>query len=443
MKIAILGYGIEGKALAKYFKHYGAELTICDQNPKVKVREKAKVKLGRSAFKGLKNFDMVFKSPGIPLKQLGKAASRIQNLTTLTRYFFEHCPCPIIGVTGTKGKGTTSTLIYEILKAAGYDVYLGGNIGVPPLEFLGKLKKPSWVVLELSSFQTQDLKQSPHIVVVLKTTSDHMDYHKNLKEYHYAKARLLRHQRKEDIVITNIDYSICIKIARKSKGQHFSVSTRRRVAQGAYIKQGKIILKNGKKAITIMPVKEVGLIGAHNLENVLPAVIVAGLLDVSPPTIRKAVALFKGLPHRLEHVATMNKVAYYNDSFSTTPETSIAAVQAFDAPIHLIAGGSEKFSDFKEWAKVCMAAKNLKTIILTGKQSATRMAEALAQATPSTPTKNSPLILRVRDLAEAMAAAQGHAAPRDIILLSPACASFEEFPNYKVRGETFKKLALK
>lgn len=440
MKIAILGYGTEGKTLAQYFKRRRAELTICDQNPKVKVREKAKVKLGRSAFKGLKNFDIIFKSPGIPPSRV----AGIKNLTTLTRYFFEHCPCPIIGVTGTKGKGTTSTLIYEILKAAGYDVYLGGNIGVPPLEFLGKLKKTSWVVLELSSFQTQDLDRSPHIAVILKITSEHMDYHHDLKEYHKAKAQLLVHQKKEDRVITNIDYRACIKIARKSKGEHFNVSTRKRVAQGAYLKNGKISIKLGKKVVPIMQAKEVGLIGAHNLENVLPAVLVASLLDVSPTTARKAVVAFKGLPHRLEHVAIVNKVDYYNDSFSSIPETSIAAVRAFAAPIHLIAGGSEKFSDFAEWAKVCLSTKNLKTILLTGKQSAARMAEALAKAAPHTQgAHRSPTILRVPDLPAAMAAAKDRATPGDIILLSPACASFEEFPNYKVRGETFKKLAEK
>lgn len=436
MKIAILGYGIEGKALAQYFKRRKAEITIFDQNPNLKVREKVKVKLGKNAFKGIKGFDVVFKSPGIPPGQV----EGIKNLTTLTRYFFEHCPCPIVGVTGTKGKGTTSTLIYEMLKAAGYDVYLGGNIGVPPLEFLGKLKEKSRVVLELSSFQTQDLDRSPHIAIVLKTTSDHMDYHKNLKDYHRAKSQLLRHQKKEDVVITNVDYSTCVKIARKSKGLHFSVSTRRRVAQGAYVKRGKIILKNGKKSITMMSAKEVGLIGSHNLENILPAVVTAGLLDVSPITIRTVAAAFKGLPHRLEHVATADKVLYYNDSFSTTPETATAAVKAFDAPIHLIAGGSEKFSDFAEWGKECAHAQNLKTILLTGNQSAARMAAALNTALKKSP-RASLTILRPPTLRAAMAAAKNLAHPGDVILLSPACASFEEFPNYKVRGETFRKLA--
>ena len=438
MKIAILGYGVEGKALATYFKRRKADITVYDQNPKAKVPPKFNSILGPHAFENLKGFDWVFKSPGIPPERLGE----ILNLTTLTQFFFEQCPCPIIGVTGTKGKGTTATLIYEILKAANHDVYLGGNIGTPPTNFLGKLKKSSLVVLELSSFQTQSLTLSPHIAVILNVTSDHMDYHPSVQDYHNAKAQLIAHQTEEDITIFNADYKGSANIAKTSNAQTFKVSTKKKVSQGAELKEGKIVLKQGGQSHEIIPIKKVGLVGKHNLENILPAVIATSLLDVSPQIIGKVVQEFKGLPHRLEFVGTTQKVDYYNDSFSTTPETSIAAIRAFDRPIHLIAGGSEKYSDFKEWAKVCVESSNLKTLILTGQQTAPRMFEALLRANdPKKKSHRKDLkILRLLNLREAMIAAKTYAKPGSIVILSPACASFEEFKNYKERGEVFKKL---
>lgn len=431
-KIAILGYGTEGKALAQYFAAKRAHLTICDQNPNLIVPENLHARLGAAAFENLKGFDIIFKSPGIPPARVGEIPTR-----SMTQYFFDHCPCTIIGVTGTKGKGTTSTLIYELLKAGGFNVYLGGNIGTPPLEFLDQLQPTSWVILELSSFQTQDLQKSPHIGIILNTTSDHLDYHADKNEYHRAKAQMIHNQTPNDKVIFNADYKSCLKIAKVSRAQAYTVSTRRNVRQGAQLKGKKIILKQDKKTFEVCKKEEVGLIGPHNLENILPAVVVASLLDVSLKTIQKGVKAFKGLPHRLEHVATRSGVDYYNDSFSTTPETSIAAIQAFKKSIHLIAGGSEKYSDFHDWAKACMAQKNLKTIFLTGSMSAVRMEQALKKICP---LRKSLKIMRVSTLVEAVAQANKIAKNGHVVLLSPGCASFEEFQNYKVRGETFKDL---
>ena len=437
MNIAILGFGVEGQALADYFKRRKADITICDQNPKVHVPKHFKSQLGENAFSNLKNFDTIFKSPGIPSARV----MDVPNLTTLTQYFFDHCPCPIIGVTGTKGKGTTATLIYHLLKDASQNAYLGGNIGIPPITFLGKLKKKSIVILELSSFQIQGLTKSPHIGIILNVTSDHMDYHVSIEEYHAAKANLLKYQTQNDIVVVNADYKKSLEIGKKSQGKLFTVSTQRKVTLGADIEEGKIYIKGPKTTIPILSIKQVGLIGPHNLENILPAVVVAYGLGVEPASIKKTIQAFKGLPHRLELIAIQKKVAYYNDSFSTTPETSIAAIRAFKKPIHLIAGGSEKYSDFSEWAKVCVETKNLKTIILTGEKSAVRMAEALHITNAPEQKKHRPdlKILHLLNLREAMIAAKTYAKAGDIVLLSPACASFEEFNNYKERGEVFKK----
>ena len=365
----------------------------------------------------------------------------LKNLTSLTEWFFQNCPCPIIGITGTKGKGTTSTLIYEILKTADYDAYLGGNIGTPPTEFFKKLTPQSVVVLELSSFQIQTLQNSPNIAVILNITSDHLDYHEDIKEYREAKAELVKHQHPHEFIITNADYKTSRDVAKLSNGVHLSVSTQKNVKSGVQIEGQKIVLKNDGQTIEIMKMKDVGLIGKHNFENILPAVMAATLMDVTPANIKKAVKAFKGLPHRLELVATRKGVKYYNDSFSTTPETSIAGIQAFNSPTILIAGGSEKKSNFKQWAKACMEQKSLKAIILTGKDSADRMEKELNKALKN--SKRRLKISRVLLLEDAMKEAKTMTKKDWIVLMSPACASFEEFENYKKRGEVFATLAKK
>lgn len=440
LKIAILGLGLEGKSLLDYFQKRGAHITLLDENPETALPPTKNVQMycGKTVFKNLKqkniHWDHVFRSPGIPARQL----KGIKNLTSLTEYFFEHCPCPIIGVTGTKGKGTTSTLIYTLLKKAGYDVHLGGNIGHSPLNFLDELKPESLVVLELSSFQIQTLKKSPHVAVLLRITPEHMDYHKDLGEYHTAKSQLVRTQKPIDVVVANRDDPVARRLANTSKAEKHWVSTQKRVETGAQLDGDRLVLKHKGMSQPILSRKQVGLLGAHNLENVLPAMAVASLFDVSPQTMQTVLKTFKGLPHRLEPAGVRKKVAYYNDSFSTTPETSIAAIRAFDKPLILIAGGSEKHSRFTHWAKVCAAEPHLKTIILTGKMSAERMAQALQKAIAK---HRSPLkIVRVETLKDAIIHAQKIAKPGSVVLLSPACASFEEFENYKERGEFFKKL---
>ena len=432
MKIAILGFGTEGKALAKYFKRRKADITVFDQNPKVTIPESFKQVTGADAFTNLKGFDAVFKSPGIPPERVGD----VKNLTSLTQFFMANCPCPIIAVTGTKGKGTTSTLIHEILKSAGYDAYLGGNIGVPPIEFLGKLKKSSIVVLEISSFQAQSVSLSPHIAVVLMTTSDHMDYHPNVEDYLNSKAKLVKHQTTADFIITNTDYPHSLKIAKQSLATLLTVSTKKNVAHGAQLNRGKLVLKREGAARPILSAKDVGLIGPHNLENILSALVVSSLMDVDPATAAQVIRNFKGLPHRLEFIKTIKDADYFNDSFSVNPEAAMAALRAFKKPIHLIAGGYERFANFTEWAKVCLAQKNLKTIIFTGNQSATRMFEELKKH----PARKGLQILRLRNLREAVIAAKTYAKKGDIVLFSPGCPSFDEFKNYKERGETFKSL---
>lgn len=437
-KIAIIGYGIEGRAIANYLHKHGFEdLTICDEREQIKdLPEHANVQLGRVAFEGLTNFDLVFRSPGIALSrpELRSAINSGTRFTSVTKFFFEKCPCAVIGVSGTKGKGTTTSLIYEILKAAGKDAHIGGNIGESPTTFLDELTEESVVVLELSSFQLEDLKQSPNIAIVLNITRDHLDYHKNVEEYRQAKEALIKFQGEDDTAIINQDYEGSREFAKLGDGKKLFYS--RREAADAHVDgEGLIVL--GEKIGTT---QDILLRGTHNHENVLPACLAAKLLGVSNETILQTLKEFQGLPHRLEFVCERNGVQYFNDSFSTTPETSMAAIRAFEEPLYLIAGGSEKHSDFTKWAKDCALSPNLKMVLLMG-DTADRMEGKLQDAIEQNPREEILDIVRVNNLEEAFAFLKSQNKPGNVVLMSPACASFGLFQNYKERGHTFKELA--
>ncbi|MDA1060828.1 MAG: Mur ligase family protein, partial [bacterium] len=268
-KIGILGFGIEGRAMFDYLYKKGYKnLTICDQNLKLgeDFPKGVSVSLGPNYLNDLKELDIIFRSPGIPFlnSQIQSAKALGVELTSATKYFMDMCPCPVIGVTGTKGKGTTCNLIYEMLKKSGLSPYLGGNIGNPPVEFLDKLKGDDIVVLELSSFQLQDLEKSPRYGVILNTTSDHLDYHVDRDEYLHAKENLLTHQHKDCLAILNKDYEYHGFYSQLVKGRLKWVSVKGKV-DGAYVKGDSIYCGDEK----IADVSEVKLVGSHNLENIL------------------------------------------------------------------------------------------------------------------------------------------------------------------------------
>ena len=284
-------------------------------------------------------------------------------ITSQTKIFFDLCPGKIIGVTGTKGKGTTSSLIYEMLKLQGYDAYIGGNIGLPPFEFLDKLNEQSIIVLELSSFQLQDIKKSPHVAVMLMVTSEHLDYHKDVFEYIDAKRNLLRFQNGDDFAILNKDYMPARESDVHTQATVYQISRNEEVKEGCYINEGKVMLRVKEdssifglnptyKTISIISTKDILLPGEHNLENACAASMAAFLSGVTKANIAQVLKTFKGLEHRLELVTEINGVKYYDDSFSTTPETAIAAIKAFENPEILILGGSTKKVILKSSAKL-------------------------------------------------------------------------------------------
>ena len=419
-KIAVIGEGLEGKSSLEFFKRQGAEVEIRDQ------------KQGEDYLEDLEKFDLVVRSPGVKLSDLEGKVSK-EKISSQTKIFMDLCPCAVIGVTGTKGKGTTSSLIYEMLKAEDRDAYLGGNIGVPPLDFIEKLTPNSWVVLEMSSFQLADLEKSPHIGVMLMVTSEHMDYHNDINEYVDAKRNILRHQTENDFAIVNRDYPPSNESDILTQGKAYYVSREREVEEGCFALGNQVILRTNGNSIPIIDTRELLLRGEHNQENVCAAVIAAYLAGVRAGTIIKTLQSFKGLEHRLELVGKINGVEYYNDSFSTTPETAIAAIKSFHNPEILILGGSSKNSAFAELGKVIGEAENIKAIIGIGEEWA-RIKKEIKNVRPET------LIIEGADTMEKIVlAASKLAFPGDVVLLSPACASFGMFQNYKDRGLQFKE----
>lgn len=451
-KIAVLGFGIEGQSATGYFAAQKAEVAVFDEREEkefdpelLRSLKKQSVSFNFGPFRGFSGFNYVVRSPGIKLSHpaIQKARSNGARITSATKLFFDVCPCKIIGVTGTKGKGTTSSLIYEMLKAADRDVYLGGNIGTPPLDFISKLTKDSIVVLELSSFQLDDLTKSPHIAVMLMVTSEHLDYHKNTREYVEAKRNILRFQNSSDIAVLNYDYPASRESDIFTDGHVYYVSRETDVEEGVFVRNGKITVKIKNKRLKIkkeqelIDTKDILLVGKHNWENVCAAVMAAIAAGVDTRHIVKVLKTFNGLEHRLELVATISGVKFYDDSFSTTPETAEAAIEAFDAPEILILGGSSKNSDFTRLGKLISEKENIKAIIGIGRE--------WSRIKSKIKNEKLKIIEGCNNTHEIVKAASEMATLGDVVLLSPACASFDMFKNYKERGNQFKKevLALK
>lgn len=440
--IAVLGFGIEGMSVCDFLIDSASHITVLDEKKRadfdekvIKDYESKGITFLLGKIEDLTGFDIVFRSPGFhpDLPFLKAAREKGVEITSATKLFFDLCPCPIIGVTGTKGKGTTSTLIYEMLKLEGFDVYLGGNIGTPPLSFLDKLKPDSKVVLELSSFQLIDLTKSPHIAVMLMTTSEHLDYHPDVYEYINAKRNIFRYQTENDFAIVNRDYPASNESDIHSNGKIYKVSREQGVGDGSYIKNNGIYLKMEGVEQEIIKTKELALRGAHNWENACAAVVAAFLAGANVKSIVSVLKSFKGLEHRIELVKTVKGVSYYDDSFSTTPETAIAAIESFSEPKILILGGSSKNSDFKELGEIISESDSIKAIIGIGVEW-----NRIKQEVGSLKSEVR-VIEDCKNMEEVVQKAAETGEVGDVVLLSPACASFDMFKSYKDRGEQFKE----
>lgn len=425
MRVALLGFDTEGRVSYDYYRAQGADITICDQKTDVQIPEGAQAQLGGSYLDDLDRFDVLVRTAGMPPRIiLEKNPEVAGKITTQVNEFLRICPTQnVIGVTGTKGKGTTSTLITKLLEAAGKDVYLGGNIGVPPLSFLDELTADSWVVLELSSFQLMDLQSSPHIGVCLMVVPEHLNWHEDMDEYTGAKAHLFAQQTSDDIAIYFADNALSKEIAAAGAGRKLPYYR----SPGAFV-NGNMITIDGTEICTT---DELQLLGRHNWQNVCAALTAYWQVDQDIDAARSVLTSFSGLEHRLEFVRALDGVNYYDDSFGTTPETAIVALQAFQQPKIVILGGSDKGAQYDALAQAVQTG-NVHLALLIGDQ-ADRIQSALERAgfTDFEPGGSS----MEQIVAKARAAAQ----PGDVVLLSTGCASFGMFANYKDRGNQFKE----
>ena len=400
MKIVVLGYGIEGKSARRFLKKKYPKATI-------EIRD---AKISQSYLSGLETFDMLVRSPGIKylLPEIQHAQKKGVKVTSATKLFFANAKCVTIGITGTKGKGTTTTILYQILKQASKNVYLVGNIGTPMLDIVPKLKKQSIAIVELSSFQLQDMDTAPHIAVVLEIVPDHLNYHKSMKEYVMAKSKIVSHQTKNDICVYVKNNSFARTIAQKGKGQKIPVD----------------ILRYGKEWQN-----DVIIPGVHNVYNSAVAAAVASALGISNYTIRKGLRSFRGLQYHLELVRTYKGVTYYNDSASTNPVSTVAALATAKVPKILIAGGADKNLDYSA-LKASLRKNTVKNIVLYGANKK-KIAQQIGAGV---------LIVFAKDLQSALFIAISKANKGDAIIFSPASASFDMFKNSKERGHLFTNL---
>lgn len=428
-KIGILGLGVENQALVFYLlkRKIECQIVICDSRNSEELKDRMGIlknykniswKLGKNYDENLGDFDILFRSPGYPLFSSEIARAKKSNkkliLSSAMSFFLDLCPSKnVIGVTGTKGKGTTSSLIAAILFAAGKKTWLAGNIGLAPFSFLSKIKSNDWIVLELSSFQLEDMSASPHISVITNFSREHLapadplnpNYHKSIKSYRDAKKNIFAWQGKNDYLVIN----------KKLKKSNFDFSR----AKGGVIFFDKSQLQSK-------------LIGEHNKENIAAAVSVAKILKIKDEIIPQALKNFKGLEHRLEFVCEIEGIKYYNDTFATTPESAITALKSFESPIILIAGGADKGSDFS--GVVREIKKRVKFLVLLSGKATPRIKRELLKIGYS--SKNMKI---VESMKEAVELAKGFSQKGDVVLLSPACASFGMFRNYKERGIIFKE----
>jgi UDP-N-acetylmuramoylalanine--D-glutamate ligase len=423
MNVAIVGYGIEGKASYAYWKKKGDNVTIIDQKRSITgIPEAAKTILGKEALINLGEFDMVIRTPQMNPNVLREA----KKVWSATNEFFQHCPAPVIGVTGTKGKGTTCSLIAAILEQAGKTVHLLGNIGRPALGVLPSINSRDIVIFELSSFQLWDLERSPHIATVLMIDNDHLDVHADMDDYVLAKSNIARYQNENDVVVYHPTNKLSKQIADRSPAR----KVRYMSEEGAHIKNDEIIIDEQN----ICSVDDIKLIGKHNVENVCAAVTAAWYYSKDIAAIAGAIQQFTGLPHRLEYVRTCSGVDYYNDSYSSTPAATIAAINSFEQPITLLVGGQDKHSDFHDLAEQISQHKNVEHVFLYG-----AVRHKIKDALKNIKTATVEVIDSV-SLHDIVAAAQKVSQPGSVVIFSPGASSFDMFKNFNDRGEQFKEI---
>lgn len=440
-RVAVLGIGVSNRPLIRMLLEYGVQVTACDKTPYEKLepevleleRMGAQLQNGEGYLDGL-TADIVFRTPGMrpDLPQIAQMTAQGAVLTSEMEAFFEVCPCRIIAVTGSDGKTTTTTLIAKILEHAGKTVWLGGNIGTPLLPRAKEMRAEDFAVVELSSFQLMTMTRSADVAVVTNLAPNHLDVHKSMEEYIGAKKNVFFHQSADGKLVVNMDNAITDSFAPEAKGKVEKFSRLGVPENGVYLKDG-VIFRNGKK---IMDAADIKIPGVHNIENYMAAACaVEGF--ASDGDIDAVACSFGGVEHRIELVRELDGVRYYNDSIASSPTRTIAGLHSFDRKVILIAGGYDKHIPFDVLGpEICAHVKRL---VLCG-ATADKIRAAVESAPEYAPGK--PEIDTVQSLGEAVALAHQCAQAGDIVTLSPACAAFDQFKNFMVRGETYKKMVM-
>jgi UDP-N-acetylmuramoylalanine--D-glutamate ligase len=438
-RVLVVGLGKSGVASALFLKKHGARVTVSDTKSPDQLREEIPLLLdhgitvetgghGERTFRGQ---DLIVVSPGVPVDAAPLVQARAAGEPVIGEIELaaQNLSGPIVAITGSNGKTTTTTLVGEILSAGGLTVSVGGNIGTPAISLAERATKETIVVLEVSSFQLETIQTfRPKIAVILNVTPDHLDRHRTFQTYVDAKARIFENQQPSDFAVLNEDDPTCHTLSDRTRAQIFWFSRKREIQRGAYVRDERIFFRDAQSHREVMLVSEIPLKGAHNVENVLAGVCAGMLMGCEPAKIREAVKNFKAVEHRLEYVATIKGVDYFNDSKATNVDATIKALESFPKNIHLILGGKDKGSDYSVLND--LLRERVKRVYTIG---------AAAEKIESH-IKGAAEMVHAETLENAIRRASAVAQPGDIVLLAPACASFDQFQSYNHRGRVFKEV---
>ncbi len=451
-KVGLIGVGVSNLAVIEYLYKLEAEIILYDKNTKLleeypKLKEmKVRCFLGEDYLDNLKDLDYIFRSPGVKpfYKQIEEAGNQGTIITSEIEMLIHLAPCKIIGVTGSDGKTTTTTLVSAILKKAGYKVWTGGNIGVPLFTKIDKIKKDDIIVLELSSFQLMTLKESPDISAITNISPNHLDYHRSYEEYIMAKSNIFKNQKRGGLLVLNLEN----EFSKRYKDEALSIdkekdirlfSSKNKVDNGVYFENNKIISTINGIREKIIDKEDINIMGIHNIENIATAIATVKTL-VSAENIKETVKEFKGVEHRMELVREINGVRWYNDSIGTSPSRTIAGLKSFDKKIILIAGGYDKNIPYDDIGVYIL--DKVKHLILMG-DTKTKIEQSVLNEANKNNQKTNINIINLETMEECVKAANDIATKEDIVVLSPASASFGMYKNFEIRGKHFKELVNK
>ncbi len=440
-RVLVVGLGRSGVASAFFLKSRGARVTVSDAKSEDQLRKEIPalldhgiaVETGGHGERTFQNQDLIVVSPGVPIdaEPINQARALGQDILGEIELAAEFLQGQIVAITGSNGKTTTTTLTGEILSAGGLKTLVGGNIGTPAISLVPQATPETVTVLEISSFQLETIRHfRPKIAVVLNVTPDHLDRHRTFTAYVDAKARVFENQQAEDFAVLNADDATCVELAARTRAQVFWFSRRREVEQGAFVRKGNVLFRGAEGQQEVMLASEIPLKGSHNLENVLAAVCAGALMGCEAGKIGDAIRNFKAVEHRLEYVAMVRGVEYYNDSKATNVDATIKALESFPTNVHLILGGKDKGSDYTVLND--LLRERVKYVYTIG-AAAEKIQSKIQGATA---------IVHTGTIESAVKQAAASAQPGDVVLLAPACASFDQFQNYEHRGRVFKELVL-